>query len=204
MVHFQNHQSKASKIYTVFSKLSKQILPQIQYWIIILLILSFFNCASSQNSIYLTAADTGDLTTIQKYKSEGGDLNSKEAKFGNSALHLASYRGHTEVVDYLLKNGLDANLRANDGITPLIAASTKGHIKIVQLLLSKGADPKLSDDFGITPLMAASYIGNKEITKEILKLKPDVNARNKNGKSALDKASNPEIIQMLIKAGATR
>lgn len=54
-------------------------------------------------------------------------------------LYIAAQRGHTEVVEILIKNG--ANVNENDnGWTPLQTASLKGREKVVEVLLKNGAN----------------------------------------------------------------
>ena len=65
---------------------------------------------------------------------EGADANAKDGK-GNSALIMASEKGHTGLVQYLLSNKADVEAKQEDGRTPLHLASEKGHDKIAELLV---------------------------------------------------------------------
>ncbi|XP_074545061.1 oxysterol-binding protein-related protein 1-like isoform X2 [Halichoeres trimaculatus] len=58
-----------------------------------------------------------------------------KASSGWTALHLASYFGHRDAVEELLKAGADANLQNNMGDTPLHKAAYTGRKEIVLLLL---------------------------------------------------------------------
>lgn len=57
-------------------------------------------------------------------------------------LHMASFRGHDQIVHMLLDRG--ANINAPGGLfgNALRAASAEGHVKVVQALLDRGADVK--------------------------------------------------------------
>ncbi|XP_041804956.1 oxysterol-binding protein-related protein 1-like isoform X1 [Chelmon rostratus] len=58
-----------------------------------------------------------------------------KASSGWTPLHLASYFGHRDAVEELLKAGADANLQNNMGDTPLHKAAYSGRKEIVLLLL---------------------------------------------------------------------
>lgn len=45
---------------------------------------------------------------------------------GATALFVAAASGHSKIVQLLIKNGADVNLKNNEGLTPLHAASDFG------------------------------------------------------------------------------
>uniref|UniRef100_A0A3B3U6M0 BCL6 corepressor-like 1 n=1 Tax=Poecilia latipinna TaxID=48699 RepID=A0A3B3U6M0_9TELE len=73
---------------------------------------------------------------------------------GYTALHEASSRGWTQIVQILLKHGADVNCSAQDG-TPLHDAVASDNLPIVWLLLNHGADPTLATYSGHTPVKLA-------------------------------------------------
>ena len=52
---------------------------------------------------------------------------------------MASYLGHLETLEELLRGGADPNKAMNNGQTPLEAVRRKGHSRIVQFLQEHGA-----------------------------------------------------------------
>ncbi|XP_041660255.1 oxysterol-binding protein-related protein 1-like isoform X2 [Cheilinus undulatus] len=79
-------------------------------------------------------------TLLQLRTDENSSLNlncrsKTKASAGWTALHLACYFGHRDVVEELLKAGADANLQNNMGDTPLHKAAYTGRKEIVLLLL---------------------------------------------------------------------
>jgi Fem-1 family protein b len=100
---------------------------------------------------------------------------------------IASYKGHVEVVKYLLLKGANPNvagkrcigsnsreerttalLPANCGATALHFASECGHVDIVRALFDSGAVMSLNEH-GMTPLMAAAERCQEEVVDYITK-----------------------------------
>jgi ankyrin repeat protein len=51
----------------------------------------------------------------------------------------AAYNGHTSIVRYLLEQGANVNLRANDGVTAASIAYDRGNVDIYDYLMANGA-----------------------------------------------------------------
>lgn len=72
-------------------------------------------------------------------------------KFGNTAMHLASMRGQTAVMEtiYNTKVG-QTQVRAlnGKGLTPLHGAAYFGQLSAVEFLIQKGADKQANDKYG--------------------------------------------------------
>ncbi|CAG9763871.1 unnamed protein product [Ceutorhynchus assimilis] len=58
---------------------------------------------------------------------------------GKTALHMASFKGHSAVVNSLLKNGANINARDNNGNTPSHLATFGNKPEVVLILLQNGA-----------------------------------------------------------------
>jgi ankyrin repeat protein len=102
------------------------------------------------------------------------------------------------------------------GATPFLFAAASGDVEVMKILLAKGADPKPGTYDGVTPLMAAAGYGRRdEYTKQqeqdcldavklLVGLGADVNATNKDGRTALQGAAfggADTIIQYLVEHG---
>ena len=131
---------------------------------------------------------------------EGANVNATD-EWDQTALHHASSQGHPEVVKLLLAAGADVNAKNLWDRTALHNASYNGDLNVVEMLLEKRAKVYATDEEGPTPLHLASEYGHLEIVKLLLKNnpKPDVNATDKKGKTALDLAKN-DVIKKLLQA----
>lgn len=69
---------------------------------------SFFNT----NDQLINAVKSNDLQGVIDAIEKGADANYQD-KNGDTALHIASSKGHTGIVKYLLDNGSDVNMKNN-------------------------------------------------------------------------------------------
>ena len=70
------------------------------------------------------------------------------------ALTLAAWRGHVDVVDYLLRNGADPNRRDNFGVAALHKAVGHGHLRAATRILGDGGcdvDLRVGDVASVVP-----------------------------------------------------
>ncbi len=101
----------------------------------------------------LEAVDEVDLQGIKDFLAKGVDVNAKDGTL--APLHLAAFRGYTEVVELLVAAGADVNAKIQErffGGTPLTRAAYGGHKEIVELLISNGADVNAKNEDDETPL----------------------------------------------------
>jgi len=89
------------------------------------------------------AAMQGDMGRIKLILSEKPELLNKTDKYGNYPLHLAAYKGHAEIVQFFILEGVNINVRNNFGGTALLVASCAGETEVVEVLISSGADTNL-------------------------------------------------------------
>lgn len=111
---------------------------------------------------------------------------------GCTLLMKAAYRGHHDLVKYLLSLQCDADKNDKFGNTAMVWAVIGGHLQIVKLLHDNGANLngavafcKTNNIFlkgQLTPLIAAAYFGNNSIIEYLLKEQCDINLRCGPGK----------------------
>lgn len=139
-----------------------------------------YKCNSTgYDSLHLSTV-LGHLECVMKHIQRKVDLDSQTSN-GVSALHLAAFNGHEQLVKVLLEAGATVNIHTTttdneytnssseqqvDGITPLMVTSDTN---IVELLLHHGADPNTVYTEGQTsPLNLAVYYGYKDIVELLL------------------------------------
>ena len=83
-------------------------------------------------------------------------INDFQTMSGFTALMLASFHGHTEIVQLLLNAKAKPDIQIENGETALYAAAARGYPDIVQLLLEYGADPNISNRDGVTATYVAA------------------------------------------------
>ncbi len=78
---------------------------------------------------------------------------------GAAALFNSILKGRSVVVQSLLAQGVNVNVRTVSGKTPLMAAAYKGYADIVQMLMDHGADASIADSRGDNALTIATRSG---------------------------------------------
>merc|ERR1712166_1077028 len=86
------------------------------------------------NQRLVGAAKDGDIWTVKELLKANTDVNGVNNQEGTTALMMASFNGHEEVVKVLLKAKAKVDLQNMYGNTALMAASAHGHKEVVKLL----------------------------------------------------------------------
>ncbi|MBW5389544.1 ankyrin repeat domain-containing protein, partial [Brachyspira hampsonii] len=94
---------------------------------------------------------------------------------GYDELMNAVSKGDMKALEKLIKDDTDLN-KQYDKITPLGLAAARNDKEMVKFLAEKGADINLEDGYGYTPLIIAMKYRNIGLVKDIIDLKPDLNA----------------------------
>jgi ankyrin repeat protein len=105
-----------------------------------------------------------------------------------------------QVVEALLKWGVEVDSHDKNNRTPLHLSSEHGYLKAVRLLLDYGADANAQDKDNITPLHLASNNGRMQTVQLLLDRGADAKARDKYDRTPLDLASENrhlKIVQLL-------
>lgn len=82
----------------------------------------------------------------------------------------AAFLNRADVVENMLKNGLDPNVKDRDGDTALSCAAQSGSVEVVKVLLQNGTNPHTTNQNGLTVLDWAMQCENAAKQKEIVAL----------------------------------
>ena len=139
----------------------------------------------------LQAARSGQLAQVRRaVTTEGLEAGASDQR-GNTPLMLASYNGHTAVVEFLVDQGAQIGARNGQGRTALMFAATGPFPETVARLLERGADPNATDKAeGWSPLMFAAAEGNREVVEQLLEHGADPTRADRDGETALTFAEN--------------
>ena len=154
------------------------------------------------------AAKQGNLEEVMRLIQEDTEIVDVHNENDDSALHLASFNGHVEVVSYLLDHGANIDKNGSYGGTALLNACGMGHLEVVELLLSRKADPTICNDFGWTPLMVASSDGHVDVVRCLVRnkaVRATIDTQDDIGRTALWRASygdRTETVKVLVEVGA--
>uniref|UniRef100_A0A8C5D6R9 Protein kinase domain-containing protein n=1 Tax=Gouania willdenowi TaxID=441366 RepID=A0A8C5D6R9_GOUWI len=129
---------------------------------------------------------------------------SRLSRNGFTALHLAAYKDHAELVTTLLHGGSDVQQLGYGALTALHVATLAGHHETADILLQHGAYVNVQDAVFFTPLHIASYNGYEQVAKLLLKFGADVNASGEVGDRPLHLAAAKgftDIVKLLMGEG---
>ncbi|KAJ5364602.1 ankyrin repeat domain-containing protein 52 [Penicillium cataractarum] len=112
------------------------------------------------------------------------DLEDKD-DLGTTKLHHAVQAGDLGLVESLIRNGANVNLKDEDGQTPLHYAAERGFIECIEVLVKHDADLFVTDNSGFSPFLWAVVAGQEGATTGLLLMDADANSSSADGKSAL-------------------
>lgn len=132
---------------------------------------------------------------------------------GQTPLHLASFKGYTDIVNLLLNNNADILALDNvDDAMPIHIAAALGNTKTVMALLDSEAakDSEVNiveakDDTDVTPLMWATMKNRIPTMVQLIRYGADLEVKDEDGWTALHFAAaidSYKAVELLLKAGA--
>ncbi|MCS5711375.1 ankyrin repeat domain-containing protein [Candidatus Berkiella aquae] len=171
------------------------------------------------------AARRGYREIIQQLILSGANINAQDIH-GKTALHhlvspirelfrspgdlfisfpIGEISHDQRILQLLLENGANCELRDENGDTPLHLATKQNFAKIVRPLLAYMTNIDIKDHLGRTPLHWAASRGYMNIVTLLLDKKPDLDIQDNEGNTPLHLAAKHnryEVVQQLLAKGA--
>ena len=156
------------------------------------------------------AAETGDVTAIERALADGADVDGRDAR-GRTALLVAVWADQPDAARALLAGDADVDLQDDQRDNPFLVASAEGRLAVLPILVAAGADPTITNRYGGIALIPASERGHVETVRYLLtETGVAVNHVNRLGWTALLEAillsdggpRHQEIVGLLIEHGA--
>jgi len=135
-------------------------------------------------------------------------MTSKDLSFldslNHTPLHIATRNGDKRLVQTLVADGVDVNLKNRWGQTPLYLAASVD-MEIVQILIDAGADPNIKNRWGDALLHAAAKEGDMELATLLISKGADVNIATNLGQTPIVLAmmgNHNELVDLLLSKGS--
>lgn len=113
--------------------------------------------------------------------SEVGDVHAGNDDYGDTALHVAAFGNNANVMEILMKNGADIEVRNRLRETALHRAATANSVEAVQLLIENNVEIEARDMYEETPYHKAAVQYNEKVVEILITNGANREARNYNG-----------------------
>ncbi|XP_047998051.1 ankyrin repeat and KH domain-containing protein 1-like isoform X4 [Leguminivora glycinivorella] len=156
----------------------------------------------------MEAASAGHVGVAKILLKHGAGINTHSNEFKESALTLACYKGHLDMVRFLLAAGADREHKTDEMHTALMEASMDGHVEVARLLLDSGAQVSsvnMPTDSFESPLTLAACGGHVELAMLLLERGANIEEVNDEGYTPLMEAAregHEEMVALLLGQGA--
>lgn len=130
----------------------------------------------SLNTDLVKATKDGHLGKVSELIESGADLNTTVGDSDKrSLLHHASQKGHSNLIEFLIKKGLNVNSLDDRGRTPLYLACYNYKFESVKTLISNGTEINISGEYNPLDMASSNSYYGTEIVEFLLKNNADVN-----------------------------
>ncbi len=160
---------------------------------------------SGQTALHY-AVSKGNVKVIEQLIHKGANINAKDHR-KRTPLHNAAKRGKHKALEVLLKNNANITGQDQKGNTPLHYAAIEGDVDAIKLLRRQTKNNPLMDEKpyidvqnrdGNTALHVAVYEKEEEAIMQLLRWKPDIFIKNREGISSVHLAFDWEISEKTI------
>ena len=150
------------------------------------------------------ACKMGELTVVSELLSMGYRNIDAKNHDSQTAIHIASYYGHWELLECLVKHRAKVNITDTEGYSPLGFAAINNHPQCVRLLLERaGANPTMrNEQTGWVPLHEAANKGHIDCVATLLEFHAPSKPRTSKNETPADLAragGHPEVAALIDK-----
>jgi serine/threonine-protein phosphatase 6 regulatory ankyrin repeat subunit B len=146
-----------------------------------------------------------DLYLVKLFIEKGADVRFKDQVEGGVLTYALQGNASKEVIEYLIKQGADINVKDIQGCQAIHNLSRASHVEILKLLLDLGADINAISRYAERPIHKTAESGSIEIVKAMIENGANVNVTDDTGRtplmSLLYRRPNLDIIKLFIKHG---
>ncbi len=131
----------------------------------------------------------------------GAGVNTHSNEFKETALTLASYKGHANMVRFLLEHHADPEHKTDEMHTALMEACMDGHVEVARILIEHGSSVNIPQDSFESPLTLAACGGHVELANLLIDHHADLEERNDEGYTPLMEAAregHEEMVALLL------
>lgn len=154
---------------------------------------------SNNGETALLAAVRGAQTKVKQLLIEAGaDIRAVTTDWATDT------EATLEIIDHLLRNGLEIEIRADDGRTPLHEAAFYGRVELMNGLIARGAKANTKDKWQDTPLDRACLNSYIEAVKCLVSHRAQINTHS-SGCEGLGRAARNghlDLVTFLLNSGA--
>jgi len=158
---------------------------------------------------YFEAVAVGQTHKVLDFLNDQPTLLNDYSHDGFTALGLAAFFGHRNIVLELVARGAQVNAISQNSmkVMALHSAVAHRHTEIADILLANGADVNAKQQDGFTPLLEAVHNSQLDMIELLLQRGANVTLAKDDGQTPLaiaQEEGNGEVIDLLIKNGAER
>ena len=156
------------------------------------------------------AAHRGDLIELNRLLAQNMNVDLRD-NYGRTALMVATFSRHSNVINLLIDAGANTGLLENDRYDALTIAGVADFPDIVKLLIKRGVNPGLTTSiYDGTALIASAHLGHVEVVRALVEGGAPLDHVNNLDWTALIEAivlgdggkRHTKIVQILVDAGA--
>ena len=154
------------------------------------------------------ATTRGDPALVGALLGAGANPDAIDPR-GRPVLALAGTRGHLDIVELLLENGADVDLREGSPgrsiLQLVIDDASEPSLAVLGALLDAGADVDARDERGESALASAAFMNRYDAAAFLLERGADAAGENNDGVTPrrwAERNGNERIVELLSEAGA--